>query len=122
MEQIAPTQWERRPLRRPLDGRVVAGVAAGLADYLDVDVVVVRVVLVALTLMGGLAVPLYVAGWLLMPDEGANDSIVEHLIGSVGPPAPGWAPCAPSPTPAASASASAHEHPGKGGSGDVDAA
>lgn len=59
---------------------MVAGVAAGIADYLDVDVVVVRVLLVVLTLAGGLGVPLYLAAWLLVPDEGADEAIAEHLL------------------------------------------
>ena len=68
-------------LRRPYDGRVLAGVAVGLADYLDVDVAVVRVVLVALALLGGAGVPLYLALWLLIPDEDSDVSPLEDLLG-----------------------------------------
>lgn len=68
-------------LRRPTEGRLVAGVAAGLADHFDLDVVVVRIALVALTLVGGLGVPLYVAAWLLVPDEGTTQSVVEEMCG-----------------------------------------
>ncbi len=59
---------------------MVAGVATGIADHLDVDVVVVRVLLVVLTLAGGLGIPLYLAAWLLVPDEGADEAIAEHLF------------------------------------------
>ena len=34
----------------------------------------------ALAFLGGLAVPLYLAGWLLIPDEGAEHSIAEELL------------------------------------------
>ncbi len=68
-------------LHRDADHRMLAGVAAGLADYFDVDPTLVRVGFVALTLMGGLAVPLYLAGWLLIPEEGADESVAEEWLG-----------------------------------------
>jgi hypothetical protein len=30
--------------------------------------------------LGGLAVPLYLAGWLMIPEEGAEFSVAEELI------------------------------------------
>ena len=67
-------------LQRGGDGRMVGGVAVGLADYFDIDPTVVRIGFVALTLLGGLAVPLYIAGWLLIPEEGAESSVAEELL------------------------------------------
>ena len=72
-----------RPLYRPVAGRMIGGVAAGIAEYLGVDVTVVRIVLAVLTFVGGAGVPVYVAGWLLIPDEGASQSIASELIGSL---------------------------------------
>ena len=63
-----PGDGEPRVLRRDLGHRVLGGVAAGIADYLGVEPLVVRVVFVALTLFGGSGVLLYLAGWLLIPD------------------------------------------------------
>src|SRR5215472_7947161 len=40
------------PLYRPVQGRMLAGVAAGIAQYLNVDVNVVRIVLAVLTIVG----------------------------------------------------------------------
>ena len=59
---------------------MLAGVASGLADYFDVDPMLVRIGFVVLTLVGGLAVPLYLAGWLLIPEEGADLSVAEELL------------------------------------------
>jgi phage shock protein PspC (stress-responsive transcriptional regulator) len=67
-------------LRRGGPGRMLAGVAVGLADYFDVDPTVVRIGFVALSLLGGLAVPLYLAGWLLIPEMGADQSVAEELL------------------------------------------
>lgn len=67
-------------LRRAGPGRMLAGVAAGVADYFDVDPTIVRIGFVALAFVGGLAVPLYLAGWLLIPDEESDTSVAEELL------------------------------------------
>jgi phage shock protein PspC (stress-responsive transcriptional regulator) len=69
-------------LYRPAEGRMIAGVAGGIARYLDVDVTLVRIVLVVLAFIGGAGLPLYVAGWLLMPDEDSQQSIAGEWIHS----------------------------------------
>ncbi len=71
------------PLYRPLDGRMVFGVCAGIARYLNVDVNVIRIVFAVLTLVGGAGIPVYIAGWLLLPEEGAEQSIASEFIGSL---------------------------------------
>jgi phage shock protein PspC (stress-responsive transcriptional regulator) len=59
---------------------MLAGVASGLADFFDVDPTLVRIAFVALAFLGGLAVPLYLAGWLLIPDEYSDTSVAEELL------------------------------------------
>ncbi len=79
-----PYAADRHPadrLHRSRDHRMLAGVADGLADYFDVDTTLVRVGFVALALFGGVGVPLYLAGWLLIPDEGSDRSVAEDLLG-----------------------------------------
>jgi phage shock protein PspC (stress-responsive transcriptional regulator) len=71
------------PLNRPIEGRMVFGVCAGIARYLNVDVNVIRIVFAVLTLIGGAGIPVYVAGWLLLPEEGAEQSIASEFIGSL---------------------------------------
>jgi phage shock protein PspC (stress-responsive transcriptional regulator) len=60
--------------------RMLAGVAVGLADYFDIDPTLVRAGFVVLSFLGGLAVPLYLAGWLLIPEQGAEQSVAEELL------------------------------------------
>jgi phage shock protein C len=67
-------------LHRCRDRRIIAGVAAGVADYLDIDPTLVRIGFVALALLGGLAVPVYLSGWLLIPGQGAELSMAEELL------------------------------------------
>jgi phage shock protein PspC (stress-responsive transcriptional regulator) len=73
-----PIDEER--LHRGGEHRMLAGVAVGLADYFDIDPTLVRIGFVALTFLGGLAVPLYLAGWLLIPEEGSDTSVAEDLL------------------------------------------
>ena len=70
-------------LRRPFAGRMLGGVAAGLARYVGVDVTLVRITFVVLTIVGGAGIPLYLAGLLLIPDEGSDQSIAGSLLESL---------------------------------------
>jgi signal transduction histidine kinase/phage shock protein PspC (stress-responsive transcriptional regulator) len=56
-------------LIRPREGRILAGVAAGLAVHLGVPVKAVRVGLVIATFLGGPGAVLYAWLWALVPDE-----------------------------------------------------
>lgn len=73
-----------RTLRRCADHRMLAGVAGGIADYFDVDVTTVRIAIVALCVLGGAGVPLYLAAWLLVPEEGMDHSIADDLLDHAG--------------------------------------
>src|SRR5260370_5424796 len=73
---------ERTALRRPIHDRMLTGVADGLAGYFGVDVMIVRVAFVALTVAGGAGIPLYLAGLLLIPEQGSARSIAGSFIES----------------------------------------
>jgi phage shock protein C len=73
----------RPPLRRAYDGRMLAGVCAGIADYLAVDVTLVRVAFAVFTFLGGAAIPAYLACLLLIPEEGSDQSLASSLLDSV---------------------------------------
>src|SRR5208282_3417705 len=80
-----PFGWgpERPALRRPYQDRMLAGVAAGLARYFGVEETLVRIAFVVLTVVGGAGIPLYLAGLLLIPEEGSDVSIAGSLIESL---------------------------------------
>jgi len=46
---------------------VIGGVCAGIADYFDLDPVVVRIITILLTLMWGAGIIAYILAWLIMP-------------------------------------------------------
>ena len=86
---VAPAHWSDpaamtsstpRPLLRSRDDRKLAGVCGGLADYLGVDPVLVRIAAVVLAAMGpGLVA--YAAAWILMPQaESAAVSTPAHPV------------------------------------------
>jgi phage shock protein PspC (stress-responsive transcriptional regulator) len=64
-----------RRLTRPKDDRWLGGVASGLGAYFDLSPTIYRIAFVALALAGGTGVLLYIAAWLVIPEEGAEDSI-----------------------------------------------
>jgi phage shock protein PspC (stress-responsive transcriptional regulator) len=75
-------QTRPRPLRRPVHDRMLAGVAAGIADYLGADVTIIRIVLAVLAFVGGAGLPIYLACWLLIPEEGSDQSIASGFFQS----------------------------------------
>jgi len=57
-------------LRRSRDDRMVAGVCGGLARMFNMDAALVRILLVAATLLGfGAGAVLYVIAWMVVPEE-----------------------------------------------------
>mgnify|MGYP001403129845 CR=1 FL=1 len=65
-----------RRLTRSQTDRQIAGVCAGLADYLDMDVTFVRIVWLVLSIVPGCGVGgiiAYVLAWMVMP-EGAGSA------------------------------------------------
>lgn len=58
-----------KKLMRSTDNRMVAGVAAGLADYFNTDPTLIRILFILLTLLGfgGLGILTYIVLWVIMP-------------------------------------------------------
>ena len=68
-------------LVRSRDGRMLAGVCAGVAGYFGVDVTLVRVIwAVVSVLTGGAGVLAYLAAWAIIPDEGQKSPIDENIV------------------------------------------
>ncbi len=66
----------RRLTRSSTRGKI-AGVCAGMADYFDVDVVLVRLAWVVLAILGAFVggVIAYLAAWVLMPDSAEPEPV-----------------------------------------------
>ncbi|MBI2677324.1 MAG: PspC domain-containing protein [Candidatus Koribacter versatilis] len=59
----------RKHLVRSRRDRKVAGVCAGLAEYLDLDVTLVRVLTVVLSIIWAPLLIAYVVMWIVVPEE-----------------------------------------------------
>jgi phage shock protein PspC (stress-responsive transcriptional regulator) len=75
-----------RRLQRPRDGRMIAGVAAGIAEHLRIDVTLVRVLFVLAALLNLLGVLVYGLLWILVPADDAGEPGTPGARG--GEPAP----------------------------------
>ena len=71
----------KRRLLRPREGRLAAGVCVGLANYLGVDVNLVRLGFGIFTVFWGLGALVYGLAWAMLPEEGETSSILESFVG-----------------------------------------
>jgi phage shock protein C len=60
---------ETRKLYRSRSNRRVAGVCGGLAQYFNLDPTLIRILFVVLAVLGGSGLVLYVAMWIIVPNE-----------------------------------------------------
>ncbi len=56
-----------RRLHRSRNEKIIGGVCGGLAEYFNVDPVLVRAIFVVITLMGGAGLLLYLVLWAVTP-------------------------------------------------------
>ena len=67
-----------RQLRRNTDDKIIAGVASGTAEFLNIDTSLARIIWVILGLFGpGLII--YVVMWLVVPEKGSDRPIIEEI-------------------------------------------
>ena len=76
---------KNKRLVRKNDGRMLFGVASGLAEYFGVDPVIIRLLFVLLTLIGAHGILIYLILLIIMPEEGfavakANPFDEEEII------------------------------------------
>jgi phage shock protein C len=62
-----------KPLLLDKRNKKIAGVCAGFARYLDIDVILVRIIWLCVALTAGIGLLAYLAAWIIMPsDSGAQ--------------------------------------------------
>lgn len=77
-ENSSAPQSENPPIKRLFRSRkqrILGGICGGLAEYFNVDVVVIRVLWILITLFGGAGVIAYLILWIIVPpapDDGAS--------------------------------------------------
>jgi phage shock protein PspC (stress-responsive transcriptional regulator) len=58
-----------KKLYRSRDNVMLAGVAAGLADFLDIDPTIVRLIFAFSIFLGGTGLLVYFVMWMVVPEE-----------------------------------------------------
>jgi len=61
--------YAQKRLYRSTQDRMFAGVCGGIAEYLEVDPTLVRLVFAALTLLGGPGIIIYIVLMLIVPEQ-----------------------------------------------------
>ncbi|WP_028308777.1 PspC domain-containing protein [Desulfitibacter alkalitolerans] len=52
--------------------KMVGGVCGGLGEYFQIDSTIIRLLWVALVLVGGSGILLYLIAWIIIPARGIN--------------------------------------------------
>jgi phage shock protein C len=68
-EQTMGTVAQTRKLYRSRTDRKLAGVCGGLAQYFNIDAILMRVLFVVLALLGGPGLVIYLVLWIVVPEE-----------------------------------------------------
>jgi len=76
-------------LYRRMDTKMIAGVAAGVADYFDVDPTLVRIGFVIAAFLGGVGVLAYGVAWILVPPSFEQSTPGESFVRRLKA-APSW--------------------------------
>lgn len=71
LDRDMTTSQNTKPARlyRSREDRVIAGIAGGLAKYLGIDPVLVRLGFVVLVIAGGSGILAYLVAWIVIPEE-----------------------------------------------------
>lgn len=80
-EQTGAPSGQPKKLFRLKNNRIVGGVCAGFAEYLNIDATIVRIVWVLLVIWGGVGILAYIAGLILIP-ENPDEEVVERAESS----------------------------------------
>lgn len=56
-----------KKLYRNLNGKMIAGVSTGLAEYFDIDPVIIRALFIITTIAYGIGVIAYIVLWIIVP-------------------------------------------------------
>ncbi|MCL1923310.1 MAG: PspC domain-containing protein [Propionibacteriaceae bacterium] len=73
-----------RQLTRSKSNRVFAGVAAGIANYLQADLATVRLITAAVVfVVPGFGIMAYVLAWIILPEEGSSTTGLDTIMTSL---------------------------------------
>ena len=63
----------KKELRRDPNNKIIAGVCSGIANYLDIDPVIIRLIWAAAIFLFGTGFLFYIICWIIIPEENKTD-------------------------------------------------
>ena len=77
---------DQKQLVRPREGRMIAGVCAGIGQFFGIDANIVRIIFAVLTIFSaGAAALIYLVAWVVVPEDGEKSSIAENYLNKKKP-------------------------------------
>jgi phage shock protein PspC (stress-responsive transcriptional regulator) len=75
-------QGEAAPKRlyRDEQDKIIAGVASGIAQYINIDPALARILFVLITLLGGSGILIYIVLWIVLPSRSLQNNIRKRLF------------------------------------------
>lgn len=67
-------------LYRSESDRVIAGVCGGLAEYLRVDPLILRILFAVLAMVNGIGLMIYLVLWIIVPTAASQDASQEEVM------------------------------------------
>ena len=67
-------------LYRSEENKVIAGVCGGIGEYLGIDPTIVRLGFVALSLLAGGGLAVYIIAAIIMPERAARPTAAENTV------------------------------------------
>lgn len=60
---------QNKVLYRSTTNRIIGGVSAGLADYFNIDPIIMRIIFILITFLGGGGIIIYIILWIVVPEK-----------------------------------------------------
>lgn len=68
----------KKELRRDPNNKIIAGVCSGIANYLDIDPVIIRLIWAAAIFLFGTGFLFYIICWIIIPEESKWQAIIKY--------------------------------------------
>jgi phage shock protein PspC (stress-responsive transcriptional regulator) len=67
-------------LYRSETDKIIGGVCGGLAEYLNIDPIIVRILFILASTSGGFGLTVYIVLWIVIPSENSIDKNTDEVI------------------------------------------
>ncbi len=79
-QQYSQSEAASKRLYRDEQDKIIAGVASGIAHYMNIDPALARILFVLITLLGGSGILIYIVLWIVLPSRSLQNNIRKRLF------------------------------------------